>query len=297
MIPFKSPLQLTVPPTLEKWLDALGALRTLQAQDEELMRQRRAAIAAVRRDVDELQRHFAAFCHHFEIECSELRRLLKYNPDQPRVPAGQSTGGQWTSGNGSGSSGGPETGGGATPHGHPGKGPQYAALDMGTRTDATNAPAGEQYAAVNVKRFDRTGNNFIDGTSVELSTIFASIIVANPRLPGMTPQQYGTFIHLMFKDAVISAQLTGISSADVETTFPEDQLYGSRGSIRTDVILRDTDGTVIAIYDIKTGESGIDPDRANELRIKTGVPSDTPVIEIRMEGILLKVRIAARNMT
>ena len=48
MIPFKSPLQLTVPPTLEKKLEALAALRTLQAQDEELMRERRAAIAALR---------------------------------------------------------------------------------------------------------------------------------------------------------------------------------------------------------------------------------------------------------
>jgi hypothetical protein len=232
-----------------------------------------------------------------ETERAEVQRLFKYNPDQPRVPAGQSAGGQWTSGNGSGSSGGPETDGGASPHGHPGNGPQYAALDTGTRTDAANAPVDEQYGAVNVKRFDRTGNNFIDSTSVELSTIFASIIVANPRPPGMTPQQYGTFIHLMFKDAVIAAQLIGISSVDVETTFPEGQRYGSRGSIRTDVVLRDTDGAVIAIYDIKTGESGIEPDRADELRTKTGAPPNTPVIEIRIEGILLKVRIAARNMT
>ena len=97
MIQFKSPLLLTVPPTLEKKLEALAALRTLQAQDEELMREWRVAIAALRRDADELQRDFAAFYRHFEIECSELRRLLKYNPDQPRVPAGQSGGGQWAS--------------------------------------------------------------------------------------------------------------------------------------------------------------------------------------------------------
>jgi hypothetical protein len=54
MIPFKSHLLLTVPPTLEKKLEALAALRTLQAQDQELVRQRRAAIAALRRDFDEL---------------------------------------------------------------------------------------------------------------------------------------------------------------------------------------------------------------------------------------------------
>ena len=61
MIPFKSPLQLTVPPTLEKRLDALSALRTLQAQDEEFVRRRRAEIAALRRDAEQLQRDFAAF--------------------------------------------------------------------------------------------------------------------------------------------------------------------------------------------------------------------------------------------
>lgn len=96
MIPFKPILQLTVPPTLEKWLETLGALRTLQAQDEELVRWRRNEIAALHRDIEELQRNVAAFCRRFEIERSELRRLLKYNPDQPRVPAGSPQGGQWT---------------------------------------------------------------------------------------------------------------------------------------------------------------------------------------------------------
>jgi hypothetical protein len=96
MIPFKSPLLLTVPPTLEKRLEALAALRTLQAQDEELVRQRRAAIAALRRDADKLQRDFPVFLRWFETERAEVRRLLKYNPDEPRVPAGQSGGGQWT---------------------------------------------------------------------------------------------------------------------------------------------------------------------------------------------------------
>ncbi len=102
MIPFKSPLLLTVPPTLEKWLDALGALRTLQAQDAELVRQRRAAIAAVRRDFDELQRDVAALRLRLAADVrSDVLRTLKYNPDEPRVPAGSPQGGQWTSEDGS----------------------------------------------------------------------------------------------------------------------------------------------------------------------------------------------------
>jgi hypothetical protein len=98
MIPFKSPLLLTVPPTLEKRLEALAALRTLQAQDDELARQRRVEIAALRCDFDELQRDFATLRHRLASDVrSDVMRALKYNPDQPRVPAGQSRGGQWTS--------------------------------------------------------------------------------------------------------------------------------------------------------------------------------------------------------
>jgi hypothetical protein len=99
MSPFKSPLLLTVPPTLEKKLEALAALRTLEAQDEELVRQRRVAIAALRRDFDELQRDFATLRHRLASDARwDVMRALKYNPDQPRVPAGQPAGGQWTSG-------------------------------------------------------------------------------------------------------------------------------------------------------------------------------------------------------
>jgi hypothetical protein len=108
MIPFKSPLLLAVPPTLEKRLEALAALRTLQAQDEELARQRRVAIAALRRDVDELQRDFAALRHRLASDVrSDVMRALKYNPDQPRVPKGSPQGGQWTSEDGSSASPGP----------------------------------------------------------------------------------------------------------------------------------------------------------------------------------------------
>jgi hypothetical protein len=97
MIPFKSPLLLTVPPTLEKRLEALAALPTLLAQDEELVRQRRAAIAAVRRDIEELRREVAAIRPRLVAQVrSDVLRMLKYNPDEPRVPAGQSGGGQWT---------------------------------------------------------------------------------------------------------------------------------------------------------------------------------------------------------
>jgi hypothetical protein len=96
MIPFKSPLLLTVPPTLEKRLEALAALRTLLAQDEALYQQRRAEIAALRRDFDRVRPRLEALIREFETARPELQRILKYNPDEPRVPAGQHGGGQWT---------------------------------------------------------------------------------------------------------------------------------------------------------------------------------------------------------
>jgi hypothetical protein len=140
MIPFKSPLLLTVPPTLEKKLEALAALCTLQAQDEELVRQRRAAIAALCRDFDQLQRDFAALRRRLGSDVrSDVLRTLKYNPDQPRVPAGQSGGGQWTSEGGSGSS--PDSMARPVADEHPssGRGPQYAALETNVVSDAEGA--------------------------------------------------------------------------------------------------------------------------------------------------------------
>jgi hypothetical protein len=141
MIPFKSPLLLTVPPTLEKRLEALAALRTLQAQDEELVRQRRAAIAALRRDFDKLQRDFAALRRRLGSDVrSDVLRTLKYNPDQPRVPAGQSGGGQWTSEGGSGSSSDSMARPVADEHPSSGRGPQYAALETDVVSDAPTSP-------------------------------------------------------------------------------------------------------------------------------------------------------------
>jgi hypothetical protein len=91
--------RLTVPPTLEKQLEVLEAFRTLVSQDDELVRQRCAEIAALRREAEDLRRCVDAFCRQLpELRAEILMDLKaqKYSPDQPRVPAGQSGGGQWT---------------------------------------------------------------------------------------------------------------------------------------------------------------------------------------------------------
>ena len=176
--------------------------------------------------------------------------------------------------------------------------PRFAELETGMSTDAmqpymadpTHVTPDSEYAGTSdFKRFDLTPNDFVNLTSLKLSIIFEAVIEMNPPASGMTPQQYGTFIHLEFANAVRAAGLPGILSADVETTFPEGQSYGSPDSIRTDVVLRDDYGDILAIFDVKTGASGLTEARAAQLRTKAGAAPNTPVVEIRMEGILLKV--------
>jgi hypothetical protein len=131
------------PPTLEKQLGVLAAARSLATQDDEFWRRRRAEIAALRRELGELvvlrlelQREYGEFVELVQ----ELQRrrdprlrshIIKYNPDESRVPAGSAHGGEWTSGGSEDESLAPVTAHGA------GRGPQYAQLDTGTQTDAS----------------------------------------------------------------------------------------------------------------------------------------------------------------
>lgn len=99
-------------------------------------------------------------------------------------------------------------------------------------------------------------------------------------VPGLTPQEYGRLVHERFADNVRVLGLPGIGYDDVETTFGG-AYYGAKGSVRTDVVLRDDAGQVIAIYDIKTGKADVSPARAAELRIKVGVDNSVPVFSLK----------------
>jgi hypothetical protein len=223
--------------------------------------------------------------------------VQKYSPDQPRVPAGNRDGGRWTTGDGGRGSSSNSSGATSDESGHPAR---YATRETGTLTDETeggtpnsNWPSKEHYAAtqVTVDPSAVTGNPFIDGTTAKLTAILVQIMNGLERAPGISSQQYGRLVHEEFADAVVAAVLPGIAANDVEKTFPEGLPYGSTNSIRTDVVLRDDKGTVIAIYDVKTGR-GLEPSRVDELRAKTRASSDTPVIELRFEGPVLKIQFA-----
>ena len=89
------PRQTAVPQTWQARLEILHAVETLREQyQDEPLRRRRPEIASLRRELNEIA-----------LALEELRRaydprlrsyVLKYSPDQPRVPAGNPDGGQWT---------------------------------------------------------------------------------------------------------------------------------------------------------------------------------------------------------
>jgi hypothetical protein len=139
----KPPLPRTlsaVPQTLHTRLEIAKAIRTLAGPDQdELLRQRRAEIAAIRRDLDSLARDVGkAGKECLTLAKAELWAVLKkYSPDQPRVPAGDPAGGRWTKdddGNGS-----PSDFSSATRDLSDAP-TRYAARETGTLIDATEAP-------------------------------------------------------------------------------------------------------------------------------------------------------------
>jgi hypothetical protein len=117
-----------------------------------------------------------------------------------------------------------------------------------------------------------TGIPTIDNTSEALSNILTKVMASLEYLPEMSPQNYGKAVHAAFGLAVRFANLPGVG--DIERTFSledSDPRYGLAASIRTDVTLRNIQGDVIAIYDVKTGDERISRSRAEELRAKPGL--------------------------
>jgi len=134
-----------VPQTLHVRFEIAKAIRSLTGPDEdELLRRRRAEVAAIRRDFELLAADIRkAFEEAAALAKAELRAALKkYSPDQPRVPAGNPDGGEWTAGSKSPSQpSGAAHDGSATPQ-------RYAALITDIMTDAPSGPKPDpRYAA------------------------------------------------------------------------------------------------------------------------------------------------------
>ncbi|MBY0381939.1 MAG: hypothetical protein K2W78_08490 [Xanthobacteraceae bacterium] len=135
-----------------------------------------------------------------------------------------------------------------------------------------------------------TGIQSIDETSDALSDILTDVASKLEYLPAMSASKYGIAVHALFALEVALKNLPGVG--DIERPFSledADPSYGLAGSIRTDLTLRNIQGDIVAIYDVKTGNARITPGRANELREKTGAAPDTPVFELNVtRGIARK---------
>jgi hypothetical protein len=225
----------------------------------------------------------------------------KYNPHQPRVPAGRREGGQWTRLDGG--AGINEVISDATPDNDWIPGSQYAAGPRGPKEKRplhVHVPdAAERLTStyrpgqVSIVNEAQTGLSTVDERTESLKTILERVV--NARAEGAGPE-YGTAIHTDFAKAVRAENLRGIGKKGVEQTFGPDPdasevPYGTKDSIRTDVVLRSDVGDVIAIYDVKTGGAKLGPKRVQELRNKTGASLNIPIIEMHVRrGLSLKAR-------
>lgn len=135
-----------------------------------------------------------------------------------------------------------------------------------------------------------TGIPTIDQTSEALSDTLVAVMENLEYLPSLSPAQYGVAVHAAFGLAVSQLDLPGVG--DIERSFSLDTLdptYGMAGTIRTDVTLRNVQGDIIAIYDVKTGNARISASRADELREVTRASPTTPVFELNiLRGISRK---------
>ncbi len=142
MIPYNSHRLSAVPKTLAARLEIMKAIRTFATHDEnEQLRQRRAEIAAIRRDLEDVGQSLREACRDWALLARS--HLEKFAPNQPRVPAGNPDGGRWTGEENSGSSRGATATSGNPPQ-HPS--PRSIALDTRPavrETDRPNSDAGQ----------------------------------------------------------------------------------------------------------------------------------------------------------
>lgn len=149
--------------------------------------------------------------------------------------------------------------------------------------------------SLTVVRKDRTGDPRIDAKTDELLDVLNEVVESTEPGEGFL---YGTRIHARLAARLRELDLPGIGRHGVEQSFVAGDIvrHGLSGSIRTDVLLRDgrtSAAPIRAIWDIKTGETGLSPRRIRALRAGAGVDDSVPIIEIHLlRGISVKGRVS-----
>jgi len=197
-----------------------------------------------------------------------------FNSNQPRVSSGHSDGGQWTS-----------SGEGRASSEYLGRnGAQPVALPGQVMSDADPDPVRvwSQYAQAGVGQ--NSQNPAVERTKDILTDILLGVnrrVAAEAQSNPISARLYGIFVHRDFANAVRAQDLPGIGRDGVEQSFNglgEIVRYGLDASIRTDIVLRDRSGRIIAIFDVKTGNAAMAPATAKRYRRHTQVGPEVPII-------------------
>lgn len=225
----------------------------------------------------------------------------KYDPDQPRVPAGNPDGGQWTSGGEGDNSESFENL--VQPVFAPAVAPAIAAvqaaLALFAALSALNSRNSRAIFEFNARGYNRDDDLTDFATSrllsrdqvdnecprlneVQQRTDFAAASVN--RADYARASEYGTAIH---KNLAIQVRALNDPNFRAEVSVLKTELatrYGQAGSIRVDILERVGNGTV-CIYDIKTGNERLTLSRFREIavRVLKSFPETTRIVisEIR----------------
>ncbi len=194
--------------------------------------------------------------------------MTPFNPNEPRVPAGNPDGGQWTNG-----------GGGSSPNFPSGDTSSYHVVQLREATSDVKRVSETIAPGFIVDRFDKTGDPLIDTMTALLlnRTAFAHVVVGRG-----VGAAYGSRVHTEFAKTVRLQEIPGV---EVEQSFDNEgdiAKYGADGSVRTDVILRDSNSKVIGVWDLKTGTARLEPKRVRELRDQLRIGPEVPVIEVHI---------------
>ena len=201
----------------------------------------------------------------------------KYDPNQPRVPAGNAAGGQWTSEGGSPSS--------VQPIFYdPRRLAVQKAIETGlafyTWLSARNGRDNHAIITFNASEFRPDGRGELDLNDVKLldrdkvdaacprlgevqdrTDVAADAIRRSGRY--LPPAEFGTAVHTNLKQQINELHDPDFR-AEVSYLKSQEEDYGKKDSIRIDVLENVGDGTV-CVYDIKTGRRGLSIPRTNEI--------------------------------
>lgn len=217
-----------------------------------------------------------------QIELERIKRAYyarKYDPNQPRVPAGNATGGQWTSDDHG------ELPSSAQPTFYdPRRLALRKAIEAGvafyTWLSARNGPDSRAIITFQANEFKPDGRGELDLSDVKLldrdkvdaacprlgevqnRTDVASETVKHSR-GELPPAEFGTAVHTNLKRQINELHDPDLR-AEVSYLKSQEEDYGKKDSIRIDVLENVGDGTV-CVYDIKTGRRGLSIPRTKEI--------------------------------